>query len=120
MNDITPGDAKDFERWLGTKAARENAHGENTSDTGLAPNTVRKRISNSKQFFADAVSRELLRRNPFQSLKSNTGGNRKRDYFLTRADAYNILEACPDAQWRLIFALRRPAVSLGASGAAMG
>ena len=107
IDSITSGDAKDFERWLGTNTAREHAHGENAADTGLAQNTVRKRISNAKQFFADAVSRELIPRNPFQGLKSNTGGNRKRDYFLTRADAEEILDVCPDAQWRLIFALSR-------------
>jgi len=107
IDSITPGDAKDFERWLGTKAARENKHGENPADSGLAPNTIRKRISNAKQFFADAVSRELLNRNPFHGLKSNTGGNRKRDAFVTREDAAKILDACPDAEWRLIFALSR-------------
>ena len=33
--------------------------------------------------------------------------NRERDYFLSREDANKILEACPDTQWKLIFALAR-------------
>jgi integrase len=33
--------------------------------------------------------------------------NRSRDYFLSRADADRILAACPDSQWRVIFALSR-------------
>ncbi len=107
IDSITVGDAKDFERWLGTAAARNNAHGENDSDSGLAPNTIRKRISNAKQFFQDAVERELIDRNPFAKLKGAVGSNKQRDFFVTREMAYKVLEACPDNQWRLLFALSR-------------
>jgi hypothetical protein len=34
-------------------------------------------------------------------------GNKTREYFLSHRDAEKILEACPDTQWRLIFALAR-------------
>ncbi len=107
IDSITVGDAKDFERWLGTPAARNHRHGENDADSGLAPNTVRKRISNAKQFFEDAVQRDLLKRNPFAGLKSAVGSNRERDFFVTRDMATKVLEACPDSQWRLLFALSR-------------
>lgn len=33
--------------------------------------------------------------------------NRERDHFVTRADAEKLLAACPDVEWRLIFALSR-------------
>jgi integrase len=33
--------------------------------------------------------------------------NRERDYFVTQEEAQKVLDACPDAQWRLIFALSR-------------
>jgi hypothetical protein len=33
--------------------------------------------------------------------------NKERSYYLTRDDAAKVLEACPDAEWRLIFALSR-------------
>jgi len=107
IDSITVGDAKDFERWLGTAAARNNRHGENDANSGLAPNTIRKRISNAKQFFEDAVQREQLDRNPFASLKGAVGSNRERDFFITRKMAALVLEACPDSQWRLLFALSR-------------
>ncbi len=107
LGSITPGDARDFERWLRTAEARENRYAENPADSGLAPNTARKRISNAKQFFQDAVNRELIARNPFAGLKGTVGSNRKRDHFVPRADAEAILAACPDAQWRLMFALAR-------------
>ncbi len=53
------------------------------------------------------MSRELLARNPFAGLKGSVGSNRGRDYFLTREDAAKITDACPDHEWRLIFALSR-------------
>ena len=33
--------------------------------------------------------------------------NRERDYFISTTDAAAVLDACPDAQWRLLFALSR-------------
>ncbi|MBA3482843.1 MAG: tyrosine-type recombinase/integrase [Pirellulales bacterium] len=33
--------------------------------------------------------------------------NKARDYFVPREDAAKVLDACPDAQWRLLFALSR-------------
>jgi len=107
LNSITSGDARDWERWLRTSAARDHRYGDNDEDQGLAPNTARKRVSNAKQFFEDAVRRELLTRNPFTGLKGTVGSNRERDYFLTREDTDKIIEACPDHEWRLIIALSR-------------
>jgi len=107
LGSITAGDAKDWERWLRTADARENRYGDTKANEGLAVNTARKRISNAKQFLQDAVSRDLLTRNPFAGLKGAVGSNRERDYFLTRADATKIIEACPDNEWKLIFALSR-------------
>ena len=107
LSSITAGDARDFERWLRTSEAREHRYANTDADQGLSPNTARKRISNAKQFFEDAVQRELLSRNPFAGLKGSVGSNRERDHFITREDTQRILDACPNAQWRLIFALCR-------------
>ena len=103
---ITPGDAKDFECWLKTEA-RENKYGDIDKDEGLSPDTVRKRISNAKQFFNDAVDHHLIATNPFAKLKSTVQGNRKRDFFVTHEYTDRVLKACPDAQWQLIVALCR-------------
>src|SRR5690606_2348309 len=67
----------------------------------------RKRVSNARQFFADAVSREIIARNPFAGLNGTVGSNRDRDFFVTRDMAMLVLEACPDDEWRLLFALSR-------------
>lgn len=107
LDTITAGDAKDWERWLLSAEAREHRYGETKATEGLARNTVRKRICNAKQFFQDAVSRDLIRKNPFAGISGSVGSNRERDYFVTRAEADKVVEACPDAQWRLLFVLSR-------------
>jgi integrase len=40
-------------------------------------------------------------------LKTATGGNPERKFFVTAEAARSVLDACPDAEWRLIFALCR-------------
>lgn len=104
---ITPGDAKDWERWLRTGEARENRYVDRAAESGLSPNTARKRVSNAKQFFQDAVERDVLAKNPFAGLKGSVGSNRDRDCFVTREEASKVLDTCPDLQWRLLFALSR-------------
>ena len=106
LTTISVADAKDWERWLGTPAARGNLKDDKTK-TGLAINTIRKRVANAKLFFEDAVARELIPANPFKSLKGAVGTNRERDHFVTREVIDKVLDACPDAEWRLIVALSR-------------
>ena len=75
---------------------------------GLADNTARKRCAFAKQFFADAVKRRLIAENPFGEMKGlSARENRARDYFVTRDEAEAVLAACPDSQWKLLFALSR-------------
>ena len=95
LDRITLGDAEDWRRWL-------------ADDQKLADNTVRRRCGLAKQFFRDAVRRRLITENPFGDMAGClVRENRSRDYFITRAEAAKVLEACPDAQWRLLFALSR-------------
>lgn len=74
---------------------------------GLAEATIRKCCGNAKQFFRAAVKRRLVPADPFNELESSAKANKKREYFVSRQDAQKVIEACPDAQWRLIFALCR-------------
>ncbi len=100
LEDINSGDVKDWRRWL-TQLTDKGGQ-------GLAENTARRRCGIAKQFFADAVERELVGRNPFAKMKGTSVlMNRTRDYFVTREEAAAVLEACPDTQWRLLFALSR-------------
>jgi len=93
LRDVSPGDADDWRRSL-LKA-------------GLSENTVRKHASIAKQFFTAAIRKRLIFSNPFADLKSTIRPNPSRFYFVTRDEADAVLDACPDAQWRLLFALSR-------------
>jgi len=106
LSDITPGDARDFERFLKT-SARENRYGDSGAGDPLGAATVRKRITNAKLFFGDAVERGLLGANPFAKLKGANVTNAARQFFVTREITTKLLDACPDSQWRLIVALTR-------------
>ncbi len=69
------------------------------------PPARRRRIA--KQFFKAAVRKGLITKNPFTDLASTVQGNAERLYFISCEDALRVLDACPDSQWRLIFALSR-------------
>ena len=97
------GDAKDFRQWM----LREG--NQKSKGTGLEENTARKMCSVASQFFADALDREIVARNPFthKDIPRTTRENRTRDFFIGREIAGKVLRACPNAQWRLLFALSR-------------
>ena len=43
----------------------------------------------------------------FSRLKSSAKPNQEREFFVTLPKAYAVINACPDAEWRLLFALCR-------------
>jgi integrase len=94
IRNITPGDASEWRTWL-------------TTNQGLAENTTRRRSGIAKQFFNHAVDKEFIDKNPFAKLKASCQANDARFRFITTQEAERVLEACPDAQWRLLFALSR-------------
>jgi len=61
----------------------------------------------AKQIVKTAVKQRLIPSNPFENLQSGAIGNPERQYFVSRQEAEKIIEACPDTEWRLIFALCR-------------
>jgi integrase len=90
---INPGDADDFRLDLMGR---------------LAENTARRFCGRAKQFFRAAVRKRIIKENPFGDMKQcSVKGNPSRFYFITREEADKVLAACPDAQWRLLFALSR-------------
>ncbi len=94
LRDVTPGEADDWREWL-------------IENEKLSAATVERRCGIAKQFFKSAVRRRLLTENPFADLKSGCQVNDARAHFISRETAAKILEACPDVQWRLLFALSR-------------
>lgn len=74
---------------------------------GLSDNTIRRHIGITRQFFNAAVEAELIKKNPFRGQAVSVRANESRFFFVTLEIARKVLEACPDAQWRLIFGLVR-------------
>lgn len=93
IRDITPGDADEWAVHL--------------SKLELAENTVRRRCGIAKQFFTAALRKKHIPENPFADLRTSIKEKRDRDFFVIRDMADKILDACPDAEWRLIFVLSR-------------
>ncbi len=94
LRTFTQGDADTFRLWLTT-----NEH--------LADNTARRRTGLARQFFRIAVRRGLISSSPFDGLPVSVRGNPDRFRFITLVEAEKVLEACPNSEWRLIFALAR-------------
>jgi len=93
LDAISHGDCEDFAIWLRT-------------EKNLAEGTARRRIKRCKQFFASARKHRLIAENPFDGIKCSNYSEDK-FHFITTQQAYSVLEACPDTEWRLIFALAR-------------
>lgn len=93
LRDLTPADADRYRSYL--------------VGLDLADNTIRKRCGIAKQFLDRACRWELIDRNPFDDLPSTARGNPKRFHFIDHAASQAVIDACPDDQWRLLFALAR-------------
>ncbi len=92
LRTINAGDCDDWVLWLKEQYAEA---------------TVGKSVKWAKQFFRAAVRKELLPKNPFEEVKPPSMANEERKRFIDRETAAQVLDACPDAEWRLIFALSR-------------
>jgi integrase len=68
---------------------------------------VSKQIQLSRQFFKDAVEREILIRNPFAKVKAGTQKNPSRQRFIAHEIIDRAIEAAPDIEWKLIIAFSR-------------
>ena len=89
---ITPGDA---DAWVVGMAKK------------YAKATIGVSVKRARQFFRAAVRSRLLAESPFADVKSPSMVNRSRQFFVSQSVAKAVLEACPDNEWRLIFALCR-------------
>jgi len=89
---IVPGDADDFRESLRRK---------------LAAATVSREIKRAKQFFKVAVRKRLIAENPFDGMATPAQVNSSRGFDVTPEMTARILDACPDAEWRLIVAMAR-------------
>ncbi len=93
LRSITSADAEDWQATL--------------RKTGLGENTIRRTTGRARQFFRNAQSRGVVESNPFEGLAASVRPERSRDHFVTREETQKVLDACPDVEWRAMFALAR-------------
>ena len=90
---ITEGDANEYAHHLFAK---------------LAPNTARRLLGRAKQYFAHAVRKGFIDKNPFGAMRSlHVKPNRERDCYVGLEESRRVLEALPSAEWRALFCLAR-------------
>ncbi len=73
----------------------------------LSEATIRRRCKRAKQYFSAAVKLRIISENPFDDVPTANRTSTARQRFITHQEIQKVIDACPDAQWRLIFALAR-------------
>lgn len=101
LHDITEADADGFRIAMLSQKRKDGK----TPRYAMA--TVGRTIRRAQQFFKHAIKGKLLTENPFSEVKAPSQVNDDRKFTLPAEWSSAILDACPDAEWRLIFALCR-------------
>ncbi len=92
MRQLTPQDAAEWRQWLRSQ--------------GLSEAAIKTHSGNAKTIMQEAVRRKLIEDNPFQHLKSGPTPSRYTRY-VTPDEIARIIDACPNAEWKLLFGLAR-------------
>ncbi len=92
LSSIVEGDADDYAAWLRRKFAAASAAVD---------------LRRARQFFKVAVRRRVISANPFAEVSCGPQTNEKRKHEVTRETIEKVIAACPNAEWRLLFALAR-------------
>ena len=92
IKDISQGDADAWVVWPKGKYA-----------TGTTGRTIKR----AKQVLKAAVRSRLFTASPFADVKGSAAIDKTRRFFVTQEVTAKVLDACPDAEWRLIVALAR-------------
>lgn len=74
---------------------------------GYAPATISRTVLYARQVFRWAMRRGMASGNPFATLKAGAQVNHARAMFVSRETIAKVIDAAPDAEWRLLIALSR-------------
>jgi len=74
---------------------------------GYAAATISRTVLYARQVFRWAVRRGMASANPFAELKAGPQTNTARAVFVSREIIAKVIDAAPDAQWRLLIVLSR-------------
>ena len=92
IDGVTEADAETFHRRLLSR---------------YAESTANKRHKNCRQFFAWAVKRRWIDRDPLAGIKIGAAVDASKRVFIDAALSARVFEALPSAEWRMLFALAR-------------
>jgi integrase len=95
---MTKGMADRFHRWM---------MGKGQNEPNLSPNTAGQHIKRARQMMRAAIDDRLIESNPFHGIKIDLRSDTTKNRFVDATMAAAILEACPDQEWRTLFALCR-------------
>lgn len=76
-------------------------------ELGYAPATISRTVLYARQVFRWAIRRGMAKTNPFSELKAGPQVNHARAVFVSRETIAKVIDAAPDAEWRLLIALSR-------------
>ncbi len=76
-------------------------------ELGYAPATISRTVLYARQMFHWAIRRGMAKANPFVALKAGPQVNPARSMFIDRDKIAKVIDAAPDAEWRLLIALSR-------------
>jgi integrase len=73
----------------------------------LAEATISRRVKHARQFWHKAIKWGIVKDNPFNDLKAGAQANEQRAFYITPEMTVKVLAACPNAEWKVLFALSR-------------
>jgi integrase len=76
-------------------------------DAGYAAATISRTVLYARQMFRWAMRRGMASANPFADLKAGSQTNTARSVYIDRETIAKVIDAAPDAEWRLLIALSR-------------
>lgn len=91
---ITEGDADDYRHWL-------------LNEKKLAKGGIGRDIGRAKTLFKAATRKRLIPENPFAHVQCPSQTNSSRKKYVPLDLVEQVIAACPDNDWRLIFAFPR-------------
>lgn len=76
-------------------------------ELGYSSATISRTVLYARQVFRWGVRRGMARTNPFAELKAGAQVNHARAVYVSRETIAKVIDAAPDAEWRLLIALSR-------------
>ena len=91
----------------GIDLAGAEAWSRSLKDAGYAAATCSRTVLYARQFFRWGMRRGFAKSNPFTEIKAGPQINAERSAFIDRETIAKVIDAAPDAEWRLLIGLSR-------------